>query len=97
MKSIRSDSPWAEQLRDLAAQLLGCLGVLCSLGHLSLKRRDLLIALGDGLLPVGAAHLRLVLRRLLLPVVLRGFRLFLRLVAMWITSHVGLPFCDVPT
>ena len=48
-----------------------------------------LVALGDGLLPVGAAHLRLVLRRLLLLEVFLGLRLFLRLIAMVITGHVS--------
>ena len=51
-----------------------------------------LVALCDGLLPVGAAHLRLLLRRLLLPEVFLGLRLFLRLCAMCTTCHVGLPF-----
>jgi hypothetical protein len=62
------------------------------LGHPCLKRCNLLVALGDGLLPVGAAHLRLILDRLLLPEAFLGFRLFLRLVAVGITCHVGLPF-----
>jgi hypothetical protein len=60
--------------------------------QLRLKSRDLLVAPGDGLLPVGAAHLRLVLRHLLLPEVFLGLRLFLRLVAMVVTCHIGLPF-----
>lgn len=79
------------ELRDLAAQLLGRLCVLGGLGNLRLERRDLLVSLGDGLLPVGAAHLRLVLRRLLALAVLRGLRLFLRFCAMCITCHAGLP------
>lgn len=56
---------------------------------LCLELRDLLVALGDGLLPVGTAHLRLLLRRLLLPEVFLGLRLFLRLCAMCITCHAG--------
>ena len=56
---------------------------------LLLARTDLLVALGDGLLSIGTAHLRLVLRRLLLPEVFLGLRLFLRLVAMIITGHVS--------
>ena len=56
---------------------------------LGLELRDLLVALVDGLLPVLAAHLRLVLRRLLLPEVFLGLRLFLRLVAMVIPGHVS--------
>jgi hypothetical protein len=59
---------------------------------LRLKRRDLLVALGDSPLPVLTAYLRLLLRRLLLPVVLRGFRDFLRLAATVITCHIDLPF-----
>lgn len=47
--------------------------------------------LGDGPFPVGTAHLRLLLRRLL-PEVFLGLRLFLRLCAICITCHVGLPF-----
>ena len=73
------------ELRDLAAQLLGRLCVLGGLGNLRLERRNLLVSLGDGLLPVGAAHLRLVFA------VLRGLRLFLRFCAMCITCHAGLP------
>ena len=79
------------QLGDLVAQLLGRLCVFRSLCHLCLERRDLLVALGDGLLPVGTAHLRLLLR-LLLPEVFLGLRVFLRLVAMVVTCHIGPPF-----
>ena len=74
------------ELRDLSAQLFCRLCVLGGFGYLRLERRDLLVSLGDGLLPVDAARLRLVLRRLLLPEVFLGLRLFLRLVAM---DHVG--------
>lgn len=77
------------ELSDLATQLLVRLGVLGSLCHLRLKHRDLLVALGDGFLPVGGAHIQPPLRRLLLPAVLRGFRDFLRLVTMVITGHVS--------
>jgi hypothetical protein len=70
------------QLGDFAARRLGGLGVLGSIRHLLLKRRNLLVALGDGLLPVHTAHLRL-----LLPEVFPGLRLFLRLCAMVITSR----------
>ena len=84
---MRSDSPWAFSSaispRSFSAGVLGGLCYLC------LERRDLLVALGDGLLPVDAAHLRLVFLRLLAPVVLRGLRDFLRLVAMVITGHVS--------
>lgn len=76
-------------LRDLAAQLFGGFGVLRRLCHLRLERSDLLVSLCDGLLLVLAAHLRLVLRRLLLPEVFLGLRLFLRLVAMVVTGHVS--------
>lgn len=58
---------------------------------LGLELRDLLVVLCDCLFPVGATHLWLILRRLLLPEVFLGLRLFLRLVAMCITCHVGLP------
>ena len=80
------------ELRDLVAQLLGRLCVPGSLCHLGFQRRDLLVTLRDGLLPIGAAHLLLPLRRLLLPEVFLGLRLFLRLVAMCITCHIRLPF-----
>ena len=83
------------QLRDFAAQLLRRLSVLGSLCHLRLERSDLLVSLGHKLLPVGAAHLRLIFLRLLVPVVLRGLRLFLRFVVMCITCYAGPPFCDV--
>ena len=46
---------------------------------LRLECRDLLVALCDDLLPVGAVYLRMLLRRLLLPEVFLGLRLFLRL------------------
>ena len=77
------------ELRDLVAQLFGRLCVPGGLCHLGFQRRDLLVTLRDGLLPIGAAHLRLVLRRLLLPEVFLGLRLLLRLVAMVITGHVS--------
>ncbi len=89
MRELVEEERDALQLRDLAAQLLGRLGVLGGLCHPRLQGRDLLVALGDSLLPVGAAHLRLLLRRLLLPEVFLGLRLFLRLVAMVITGHVS--------
>ena len=79
------------QLRNLAAQLLCRLCVLGGLCHLRLERRNLLVTLCDGLLSVLVAYLRFVLR-LLLPEVFLGLRLFLRLVAMCITCHIGLPF-----
>ena len=77
------------ELGDLAAKLLGRLGVLGRLGNLGLERRDLLVALGDSLLPVGAAHLWLFLRRLLPPEVFLGLRVLRLLDAMVITCHVG--------
>lgn len=80
------------QLGNLAAKRLGGLGVLDRIRHLLLKGGDLLVALCDGLLPVHTVHLRLVFLRLLLPEVFLGLRLFLRLCAMCITCHVGLPF-----
>ena len=51
--------------------------------------------LGNLLLPVSSRqsdHFLLVFRRLLLPDVFLGFRLFLRLCAIRITCHIGLPF-----
>ena len=97
MKSILSLSPLGLELGDLAAQLLGRLGVLCRLGHLGLQGRNLLVALGDLLLVVGsvAAYLRLALLRfllllaLLLRRVLRTLRGFLA--AIGLTVHV--PAC----
>ena len=77
------------QLRDLATQRLHRLGVPGGLCHLLLQFSDAAVALGEGHLPVHAAHLRLLLRCLLLPVVLRGFRDFLCLAAMCITCHAG--------
>ena len=84
-------------LRNLAAQPPCHLGVLRRLSHLGSQRSDFLVALGDGLLPILAAHVLLPLRRLLLPVAFLGLRLFLRLVAMRITCHAGLPFSSVGT
>ena len=78
------------ELRDLVAQLFGRLCVLGGFGNLDLELRDFLVALGDGLFLVGAAHLRLVLRRLLLPEVFLGLRPFLRFCAMVINLHA---FC----
>ena len=77
------------KLGDLAAQCLDSPCVLGRIRHLLLKGRDPLVAFGDGLLPVHAAHLRLLFLRLLLPEVFLGLRLFLRPVVIWITSHVG--------
>lgn len=80
------------ELYDMTAQLLGRLCVLGGLCCLRFKRGNLLVALGNGLLPVGADHLWLLLRRLPLPEVFLGLRLFLRLCAMCITCHIGPPF-----
>ena len=82
------------ELGDLAAQLLGRLGVLGRLGHLGLERRDLLVALGDGLPVVGAgvaAHLLLGLRAFLLLLLLRLGLRTLRgfLAAIGLTVHVN--------
>lgn len=86
------------ELRDLAAKLLGRLGVLRRLGHLGLQGGDLLVALCDLPLVVGglAAYLRLApLLRFLLPLalllrrVLRTLRGFLA--AIGLTVHV--PAC----
>ena len=76
-------------LRDFAAKLLCRLGVLGRLGNLDLQGCDLIVALGDGLLLVGVAHLRLLLRRLLMPDVFLSLWLFPRLCAMVIIGHVS--------
>lgn len=85
------------ELGDLVTERVGGLYGLRGIRHLLLKRRDPLVALGDGLLPVHAVYLRLLLRRLLVPAVFLGLRLFLRLYAMVITSYVGRPFVTWPT
>ena len=83
------------ELGDLAAQLLGRLGVLGRLGHLGLQGGDLLVALGDLPLVVGGLYLRLALLRLLLLLalllrrVLRTLRGFLAAISL--TVHV--PAC----
>lgn len=82
------------EIGDLAAQLLGRLGVPRRLGHLGLQGGDLLVALGDLLLVVGGVvYLRLALLRfllllaLLLRRVLRTLRGFLA--AIGLTVHVS--------
>ena len=75
------------ELGDLAPQRVRGLRRLGSIRHLLLERRDPLVALGDCLLPVNTAHLRLLFLRLLAPEVFLGLRDLRLFCAMCISSH----------